>query len=730
MGGVSENTWDTSPAFVTRDEKGLSHIDLLVRGIHCPKCIRDIEGGLGAKDGVASARVNFSTNRLHVAWDEARLPPGDIVRTVSELGFDATPIDLETERSPEKEEARELLIAMAVAGFAAANVMLLSISVWAGAEMGESLRTLLHWASAAIALPAVAFAGRPFFRSAWRAFRSGRLNMDVPISLAVLLACAMSIVETRAGGEHAYFDAAVMLLFFLLIGRYLDLRMRVRARSAASDLMALQKITAQMITPDGGTMPVPVSAVRPGDILLVAQGERVPVDGIVEQGRSELDVSLLNGETLPAPASEGAEVFGGAVNLAAALRIRAAKRSDDSVLAEIVRLMENAEQGRARFVRLADRAARIYVPTVHTLAAATFLGWWILGPGGWAPAATNAIAVLIITCPCALGLAVPVVQVVATGFLFRRGVLTKSSDGLERLAEVDTVVLDKTGTLTLGRPSLAPGQNIAGKDLNLAASLARASRHPLSRAMVAAAGDGPAHESVMEVPGFGLEAQTAQGTVRLGNREWVGIAATDDAPELELWLKRGDERAIKFSFTDALRPDAARTIRALKDMGLGVTLLSGDRESAVASAAREAGIDEFKASCLPADKIAYLEDLKAKGRKVLMVGDGLNDAPSLAAAYASISPASAPDISQTAADFVFQGEALGTVPTAVRVARGARGLVFQNFGLAVAYNCIAVPLAVAGLVTPLIAAIAMSASSIVVTLNALRLNFTGSADRS
>jgi len=729
MGGVTGENWDTSAAFVTNDGDGLSHIDLLVGGIHCPKCIRDIEGGLSAKDGVKNARVNFTTNRLHVAWDETRINSNDIVDTVTALGFEATPVDASGDRSPDQEEARKLLIALAVAGFAAANVMLLSVSVWAGAEMGEATRTMLHWISAAIALPAVVFAGRPFFTSAWKAFKSGRLNMDVPISLAVILASAMSIFETRAGGEHAYFDAAVMLLFFLLIGRYLDLRMRVRARSAANDLMALQKVTAHLIAEDGSTTPVPVSTVRPGDILFVAQGERVPVDGTVESGQSELDVSLLTGETLPTMVTKDAEVFAGAINLAAPLRVRADKTSDNSVLAEIVRLMENAEQGRARFVRLADRAASVYVPTVHTLAALTFASWWLFGTGGWTNAATNAIAVLIITCPCALGLAVPVVQVVASGLLFRRGILTKSSDGLERLAEIDTVVFDKTGTLTEGRPELIAGQDIVAADIALAASLARASRHPLSRALVAAADNGPTADDVAETPGFGLEWHGPDGAVRLGNRAWVGVTAAEGAPELELWLRRADGKTVRFAFEDALRSDAAETITKLKAMGLSVSLLSGDREQAVDAAANAAGIDTFKAHCLPTDKIAELERLKSDGAKVLMIGDGLNDAPSLAAAYASISPASAADISQTAADFVFQGEHLASVVTAIRVARTARSLVFQNFGLAVLYNMIAVPLAVAGLVTPLIAALAMSGSSIVVTLNALRLNLIKPTER-
>ena len=587
---------------------------------------------------------------------------------------------------------------------------------------GQATRGLMHWISGLIALPAVAYSGRPFFFSAWRALRSGHVNMDVPISLAVLLACGMSIAQANAGGAHTYFDAAVMLLFFLLIGRYLDLRMRARARSAVSDLMLMQRITAMIIGKDGGTTPVPAASVQPGDELFVAQGERIPVDGRISNGSTELDVSLLTGESLPQHAEAGSEVFAGAVNLAAPIRVLAEKTSDNSILADIVRLMENAEQGRAKFVRFADRAAAVYVPAVHSLAALTFLGWLLFGGQGWVPAATNAIAVLIITCPCALGLAVPVVQVVASGLLFRRGVLAKSADGMERLAEVDTVVLDKTGTLTKGHPELVDLPDINDDDLALAATLARSSRHPLSKALAAAAGEGPVADDVREVPGFGLECEMPLGRVRLGSRAWVGEEAASDDNQLELWLLKADGTRTRFGFEDALRDDAKETLEDLRRLGLGIELLSGDREAAVAAAAKAAGIDTWRAACLPADKIARLEELKTQGAKVLMVGDGLNDAPSLAAAHASISPASAADVSQTAADFVFQGERLCGVTTAVIISRGARTLVFQNFGLAAIYNVIAVPLAVFGFVTPLVAAIAMSGSSIVVTLNALRLN--------
>ncbi len=717
MGGVATSYADT---FVKQDSGGESRLDLMVEGIHCTNCIRTIEGGISKLPGVTQARVNFSTRRLHVAWADGDTTPTLIDQTLKDLGFEARPIDTDFDLSPDERESRRLLLALAVAGFAAANVMLLSVAVWAGVEMMPATRDLLHWVSAIIALPAVVFSGRVFFVSAWKALRGGRLNMDVPISLAVILASLLSIFEVRAGGDHTYFDAAVMLLFFLLIGRYLDFQMRHRARSAANELLSLQRMAAQVIGLDGSISHIPSSDVRAGDRLLVAQGERVPVDGNLETEAAEFDLSLLTGETTPARVGAGERVFGATINLSSPIIVRASASSEHSTLSEIIRMMETAEQSRARYVRLADRAASIYAPAVHILAASTFLGWWLFTGVGWVFAATNAIAVLIITCPCALGLAVPVVQVVAAGRLFRHGIFAKSADGLERLAEIDYVVFDKTGTLTKGVPKLA--RDGVSKDvLARAATLARSSSHPLSKALADAAGPGPAADGVIEVPGNGLEARTPRGVMRLGNAKWCG-GKTSDQPGLELCYQDQEGRCTRFAFEDELRRDAALVVEDLARMGFPVELLSGDREVAVAAVARKVGISVYQSSCKPGDKIARLEALKAQGHKVLMVGDGLNDAPSLAAAHASLSPSTAADISQAAADFVFQGEGLSAVPYSIRTATMARRLVLQNFSLALAYNVIAIPLAVAGFVTPLIAALAMSGSSIVVTLNALRLN--------
>ena len=692
---------------------GIHSLHLMVEGLHCAACVWLIEKVLGREPDVVSARLNMTTRRLVVRWRGEAARAGGLAAAVTALGYGLLPFDPALVASADEKGNRELLRAMAVAGFAAGNVMLLSVSVWAGhfQGMGPATRDLLHWVSALIALPAIAYAGVPFYRSALTALRAGRANMDVPISLAVILAAGMSLFETLNGGPHAYFDSAVTLLFFLLVGRYLDRRARGRARSAAERLLAMNATAITVVDRSGQRRTLAPAEVRQGMTVLVAVGERVAVDGRVVDGTGDLDNSLVTGETVPVVVGPGCRVFAGTLNLTGPLRVTVTAVGEDTLLGEIVRLMEAAEQGRAKYVALADRVARLYAPVVHGLALVTFLGWLAAG-AAWQQALLTAVAVLIITCPCALALAVPVVQVIASGRLLRRGILIKSGTALERLASVERVVFDKTGTLTLGRPELTG--KYADTDLRLAASLAAASKHPLARALAAAA---PA-PGVREVPGRGLSLDTPEGEVRLGSRAWCGIAddGSDSGPEM--WLTGPGRDPLCFAFTDRLRTDAAAVVETLRHMGMEVSILSGDRAATVSAVAERVGISHWRAGCSPEEKCA---ELAAAGGKVLMVGDGLNDAPALAAAHASLSPATAIDVSQTAADVVFQGDLLAPVVEAIAVARRADSLVRQNFALAFLYNGVTIPLAVLEVVTPLLAAVAMSASSLVVIGNALRL---------
>jgi Cu2+-exporting ATPase len=590
--------------------------------------------------------------------------------------------------------------------------------------MERSAQSLFHWLSALIALPAIAYAAEPFFRSAASALRARRLNMDVPISLGITLATAMSLYQTGRGSDQVYFDAAITLTFFLLIGRYLDEEVRVRAQGAAENLLGLKALNATVVGDDGTARVLPARLINPGMRVLVAAGERIPVDGTVVTGTSEIEESLITGETLPKLKEPGSQVYAGTVNTTGPLTVEATAADERTLVAEIARLMQAAEQSRGRYVRLADRAARLYAPAVHLLGLTTFVGWMLAG-AGWEPALTYAIAVLIITCPCALALAVPVVQVAATTRLFGKGIIVKAPDALERLAETDTVVFDKNRTQTLGEPPLVDAAGLDGAILARAASLAAASRHPYSRALVKAARErGLAiapMTGVREIAGAGLAMGTEAGEERLGSAAFVCAPAANEPGSATIWYSRPGHAPQGFTFEDQLRPDAREVVGRLGAAGYGLELLSGDRETIVSAAGAAAGFRDWRGDVRPDGKMARLEALKAQGRRVLMIGDGLNDAPSLAAGHASISPSTAADISQTAADAVFQGERLASVIETLAVASAARRMALQNFAIALAYNVISVPLATAGHVTPLIAALAMSASSIAVTVNALRL---------
>ncbi|HET7717934.1 MAG TPA: heavy metal translocating P-type ATPase [Bauldia sp.] len=713
------------PSFVRHKDDGSGHIDFLVPGMHCAACIGKIEDVLNSMAGVSGARANLTSRRVGIDFDLLAADPDAILAAIENAGYSARPFDASAFDAAGRDAMDgDLVRSMAVAGFAAGNIMLLSVSVWSGAS--DATRELFHWLSALIALPAIAYAGRPFFRSALRSVSAGSLNMDVPISVGVLLAAAMSLYETAIGGQHAYFDAAVSLLFFLLVGRFLDYRMRNVARSAAAKLMSLSARSAMRVASDGSVAYVPIADIQPGDAVQVAVGERVPIDGMVTAGASDIDRSMLTGETEPEPVQAGGRIFAGTLNLTGPLTVRVTARAADTLLAEIVRLMEAAEHSSSRYVRLADRVSRAYAPVVHVVALVTVIGWLLVG-AGWHSALTAAVAVLIITCPCALGLAVPAVQVVAGGFLLGRGVMVKDGSALERLAAIDTVVLDKTGTLTEGEPRLSGAPPATPQEWALAAILGNLSRHPLARALARAAGARrvvlPALDDVVERPGDGMEGRVGDLVVRLGRRAFVG-GLTDDASDSgsEIWLRVGEEVPLRFVFEDALRADAADTVAALKAKGLDVILLSGDRKEAVARAAALAGIRYWRPCMRPTDKAAFLADLAAKGRRVLMVGDGLNDAPALASAFVSMSPANAADISQAAADIVFTGRKLGPVALTWVVAHLARRIVRQNFVVAIGYNLVAVPVAILGFATPLIAAVAMSTSSILVIANALKLS--------
>ena len=705
---------------------GTLGMDLAVDGISCGACIARIESAVKRLPGVTEARLNFTNRRLHVDWTDGVIAPAQILQTLKDAGYHGYPFAPLRAEQEEAAEARRLTRCLAVAGFAAMNIMLLSVSVWSGnaTDITPETRDFFHWASALIALPAAAYAGRPFFASALRALRSGALNMDVPISLGVILALGMSVVETAHHAKDAYYDSAIMLLFFLLVGRALDHAVRRKTRAVAGNLAALKAETAHRFMGDE-LVSVPVAALRAGDRLLVRPGERVPADGSVLSGVSELDESLITGETARRKVDAGAIIYAGSMNYSGALTLRVTAADRSTLLDEIERLLEKAASAKSRTIRLADRAARFYAPMVHATAALTLVGWLLAG-ASIHDAVVTAIAVLIITCPCALALAIPAVQVVASGALFRAGVILNAGDAIERLGEADAVIFDKTGTLTLPEPRVVNAGDLEPELLQMAARLALSSRHPLAVALAREGANHEPYDGATEEPGQGVRAMIDGVEARLGSAEFCGVAqgAAHQPGASHIYFAHGGQSAT-IAISQKLRPDAVEVVKALSRLGLDLHILSGDRADAVRPVAVTLGIAQWLGELKPAEKIAFIETLKAQGGRVLMVGDGLNDAPALATAHVSLSPIAAADVTQAQADAVFLGERLAPVLDAIVVARRARALMKENLWFAAIYNAIAVPVAIAGAVTPLIAALAMSGSSIMVTLNSLRARYHG-----
>lgn len=696
--------------------KELERSVLAVPGMHCAGCMAKVERGLGAVPGIASARTNLTARTVEVFHAPAVRTP-DLVAALAHIGFEAQP-RVAQEETPSA--VKPLLAPLAVAAFGCMNVMLLAVSIWSGAD--GSTRALFHWLSALIGIPAITYAGMPFFRSAWNVLKRGRTNMDVPISIGVTIATGLSFYETLTHGRDAWFDGVLMLLTFLLAGRALDAMMRDRARAGVDSLLRQASSGAMVIGADGSTQWVDARDLLPGMVMRVASGERLAADGEVVRGASRFDNALLTGESAPVPIATGGQVLAGTLNVDAPVDVRVAAAGQDTALAEIARLMEAAGQARSSYVRIADRAAAFYAPAVHTLAALTFVGWMIAGAGVY-KSLVIAIAVLIITCPCALGLAVPVAQVVAAGALMKRGILVKDASALERLAGVNRALLDKTGSLTLGRPvpDNAALDAMDAEQAAVAIALASHSRHPislgLSRALAARGVRAAQLEAVEERVGWGMIGRWNGAEVALGR-------ATDadgaDVGRIAVALSLPGKPVHVITFADRVRPDAALAIAELNALGIPASILSGDNAAAVAVVARETGLTA-QAAASPAEKREAIERLRATGLKVLMVGDGLNDGPALSAADASIAPGSASDVGRQAADYVFTQDSLMALPIAVRGARRTQRVVRQNFALAIGYNVLAVPLAMAGYVTPLVSAVAMATSSLIVISNSLRL---------
>lgn len=683
------------------------HLQFSIPTMRCAACIGVIERHLGKLAGVQDARVNATLKRVSV---QTHLTSDIILQELKSIGYEAFPLDMAMLAADNDPIGRDILLRMGVAGFAMMNVMLLSVAVWSGAT--DATRDLFHLISAAIAVPAVLFAARPFFDHAWSALRARRLNMDVPISLAILLAAGMSLFEALHSGAHAYFDAALSLTFFLLIGRYLEHRTKSAARSAAAELAALEVQRAERKCSNGYET-VDVAALNVGDIVLVGAGVRVPADGELCHLQAFTDRSFLTGESEPVQHRACSDLCAGEINLGAPFEMRLTAIGADTRLRQIAGLVETAENARNSYTSLADKAARLYAPVVHILAAATF-AFWVLVNGDVRNALNIATAVLIITCPCALGLAVPAVSTAAISRLYRMGFLVKSGTALERLASTSAMIFDKTGTLT------APGFDFQAEHLGpeqtaVAKGLAQLSAHPLSKALSQHLADIKPAEilNAKERPGLGIEGVWKGQPVALGAAGWLG------RPDQGLALAIG-AGTTGLPGHERVLPGAESLAQGLAAQNITPQIVSGDTEPKTADLAKRLRFGNWRSNVSPEAKAQLVADL-AHNRAVCMVGDGINDTAALAHATVSIAPGSALDATRNAADIVMIGDTLADIPTVVQVARKAVALSKQNFGIAILYNLIAVPVAMAGFATPLLAALAMSASSMTVLLNAMRV---------
>ena len=732
--------------FVIDQKNGSFAISLMVQGLHCAACVWLIESILKKQKNVLKARINLSKKSLFLQWAGEKEDGNILVSMISDIGYKLLPFDEEIILAEEKKYDDKILKALAVAGFGVGNVMLFSIVLWiTGPEnlgqenLGVNTRNLLHFFSALLALPVIIYSSRPFFSSALRSIKAGYPNMDLPISMAIFLACLVSLLESFRGQKYVYFDSVVMLIFLLLIGRYLDMKARKKAFSIVSEFAMLAAGFGRVKSADGKTKILPIKEIQQDMILIVAAGEKIAADGIVIDGKSEVDASLVNGETLPKIVETGAQVYSGMINLESPLKIKVTKVAQDSLLAQIVRLSEDVESKKNHYVRIADRLSKIYTPAIHILAFLTFALWFFYFGGNWEDALMKATAVLIVTCPCALALAVPIVQTIAISNFIKQGILVKSGEALERLREVGVIIFDKTGSLTLGKPRLNEvfllknNQRILLNDeqknhyLKLAASLAVNSKHPISAAISKSYSGELESLSVQENRGFGLETIYQNQVIKLGRKDFCDIRGdvilSDGISEnfITSFMKIGEDEII-FLLSDEIKEDSGLVIARLKKLNKRIILLSGDGEKIVREVANKTQISEFYFEQTPLSKAEFLQKLKAQNHKVLMIGDGLNDAPSLAAADVSISFSEVSDISQNIADIVIQGQKLEPIIAVINSSKKAMSLMKQNLIIALIYNLVAVPFAVAGFIKPLIAAFAMSSSSLLVLLNSLRMN--------
>ena len=719
--------------FVSTDDKNIKQASLILEGIVCAACVWLNERHISALQGVVEFSVNYSTHRARVRWDDSQIKLSDILQAISAIGYLAHPFDAGRQEAVYKKERSSALKRLAVAGLGAIQVMMLAVALYAGdySGMDSGLENFMRWISMFIATPVVFYSARSFFSSAWRDLKVRQLGMDVPVSLAIGLAYAASCWATVSQSGHVYFDSVTMFTFFLLAGRFLEMGARQKAGQAAEELVKLLPAMATRITDDGDET-VAVSELMVGDLVRVKPGDSIPADGIIVEGRSSVDESLLTGESHPLGKTIDEKVIGGTVNIESPLVINIQKVGEDTILASIQRLLDRAQTEKPSIAKMADRVAGYFVGFLLVLVTAVSMWWWQHDPD---QAFWIAISLLVVTCPCALSLATPAAMTAATGSLTRLGVLTTRGHALETLAKVTHVVFDKTGTLTKGRLALESSQLFSSlseqKCLDIAAALELGSEHPVAKVFLqkSSSPNNICAKGIQAIPGQGVTGLIDGVQYRLGCAAY--IADVNETPEnikatsmhaTEIFLANENELLAVFYLSDELREKAVESIQALKALGKKVWLVSGDNEAAVSYIAEQLGIENTRHSMKPEDKLSVIKGLQQQGKIVAMIGDGVNDAPVLAAAQVSIAMGSGTQLAQASADMVLLSEHLPHLVDAIKMAKRSVAIVHQNLSWALIYNILALPLASMGYIAPWMAAIGMSASSLVVVLNALRLN--------
>ncbi|GIK25331.1 MAG: cation-transporting P-type ATPase [Betaproteobacteria bacterium] len=730
---------DVQQSFVRPLSEHEREASLILEGITCAACVWLNEQHLTRQAGVMAVEINYATRRARVRWDERRIKLSGILAAVAAIGYQAHPYDAARSEEIAKRERRAALWRLFVAGFGMMQVMMYAVPAYVAGEgeMSADIERLLRWASLVLTLPVVLYSAAPFFRNAWRDLRLKRVGMDVPVALGVGAAFVASLWATLIGAGEVYFDSVTMFVFLLLGGRYLEMLARHRSvRSIERVGRALPAFAERLIAfPALETERVVVSALTPGDRVLVAPGQIIPADGRVLQGESDVDESLLTGESRPISKSAGSDLTGGTVNIRSPLVQQVEKVGEATRLASIVRLMERAITEKPRIVQLADRVAAWFVAALLLLASVTGIVWSQIDPSR---ALWVFVSVLVVSCPCALSLATPAALAVATGAFSRLGLLVSRGHAIETLARADHFVFDKTGTLTWGRLRVQEALPLAGlpaeETLRLAAALEQGSEHAIGAALRDAApaeASRPAVQGIQAFTGQGVEGMVGKRKLRLGRPEFAGalhgLALPQDARQLfasgDTCVVLADDVAwlAVFRLGDQLREDAGELVRRLRDLGCRVTLLSGDAPEAVGQVAASLSIRDSHGGMTPQGKHDFIAGLQAEGAVVAMVGDGVNDAPVLAQAQVSVAMGGGTELARNQADIVLLGENLGALADGVALARRTHRVVRQNLGWAFAYNLSAIPLAMAGWITPWMAGIGMSASSLLVVANALRL---------